>query len=63
MKERNRHVQKKSVIQVVSRELMTADQQSLFTKAIDALLAELIHELDRRNKGEEHGNIEAQMAG
>jgi len=49
---------KKDMMQVVSHEAMTAAQASLFEKAVDGLLAELIRSLDRRNKGEAHGSTE-----
>ncbi len=51
-----------SQIQVVSRGEMTADQQSSFTRAVDALLIELLCDLDRRNQGDGYGN-EEQVAG
>jgi hypothetical protein len=49
----------KTSIRVVSQEPMAPDQQAHFDKAIDALLAELIRFVDRRNnKGDCYGNTE-----
>jgi len=46
-------------IKVVAVGHMTTDQQASFMTAIHALLVDLIKSLDRRDKGEADGEIEA----
>ena len=54
---------RKTQIRVVSRSGMTAAERASFDKAVDALLAELVRRLDRRNEGEADGITEEQVAG
>jgi hypothetical protein len=41
----------KTHVSAVSTSEMAPDQQALFEQAVNALLAELVHRLDRRNQG------------
>lgn len=41
----------KTHISAISISEMAPDQQASFEKAVNALLADLVHHLDRRNKG------------
>ena len=63
MKESAQPRQKKRAMRVVSQGEMTSDQQSRFDQAIDALLADLVSSIDRRNQGEDHGSTEKSVAG
>jgi hypothetical protein len=60
MKELKRPPQKTHVR--ISKSEMAADQQALFIKATDSLLAELVRSLDRRTQGDLNDYAEEPVA-
>ena len=54
---------RKTTVNIVSRSTMTEDQQRSFQMAVNALLVELIKDVDRHVEGDSNEGTEEQVAG